>query len=266
MGSCALVFLPITMKNGWIKVPRYITEQDWFRNPKVLQLYIYLNMQAATEPRKTVFEGNEITLEKGQFVTGILRISRDLNMPKSTVEHGLKTLQKWAILGRKIGRKSTLISISYSDLENELGPMLGRKRADVGPKLDTIYKNKNNKENKKDDDVTTGGGVEKKYYWDLFRQIQADEMQMELCMKNYKITKQQVTEHLKNFFRLKLSEQYQWPSFADAKRNFYYWLGTLGDRLKEPAPEPELDKDAVRALQDDFYNSRLGPADKPKTI
>lgn len=253
------------MKNGWIKVPRYITEQDWFMNPKVLQLYIYLCMQAAIEPRKTIFEGKEITLQKGQFVTGILRISRDLNMPKSTVEHGLKTLQKWAMLGRRIGHKSTLISISYKDLENELGPRMGQTSAEYGPKMDTIYKNKNNNKEKDYDYVTTGGAVEKKYYWDLFRQVQADEVQMVLCMKNYGISKEQVTEQLKKFFRLKLSEQHQWNSFADAKRNFYYWLGTQGDRIKEPTPEPEMDKDAIRALQDDFYNSRLGPADKPKT-
>lgn len=250
--------------SGWVPIPRSILDQQFFKDADAVHLYLYLQLKAAYKPTMDTFDGKPIELQKGQLITGRKQIANDLNMSESKVERVLKRLRNGRKVNTRNGLRMRLISIIYEVDEIESERETNAKRTRNEREVNTFI-NKNNNKDKDNDDVTTGGGVEKKYYWDLFRKIQADEMQMELCMKNYKLTKQQVTEHLKNFFRLKLTEQYKWPSFADAKRNFYYWLGTLGDRLKEPAPEPELDKDAIRALQDDFYNSRLGPADKPKT-
>lgn len=250
--------------SGWVPIPRSILDQQFFKDADTVHLYLYLQLKAAYKPTMDTFDGQPIELQKGQLITGRKQIANDLNMSESKVERVLKRLQNGRKVNTRNGLRMRLISIIYEVDENESERETDARRTRNEREANTFINKKNNKENN-NDYVNTGGAVEKKYYWDLFRQVQADEVQMVLCMKNYGISKEQVTEQLKKFFRLKLSEQHKWNSFADAKRNFYYWLGTQGDRIKEAAPEPEMDKDAIRALQDDFYNSRLGPADKPKT-
>ena len=106
------------------------------------------------------------------------------------------------------------------------------------------------------------GGIlkPKEYYYDLFDKIKADELFLESCQKTYRMSANQLHYQLQQFFREKLGLNLIWESPHDCQKNFFYWLGKRGDDIRMPVPDSTdtVNKKAI----DDFYNSRMNPADR----
>ena len=80
------------MKKGKILVDRNLKDDAVFKNPKLLKVWIWCLMKANHKPFVNKLGAEEIPLSRGQFITGRMEASRELNMPPSTVRNYLDYL------------------------------------------------------------------------------------------------------------------------------------------------------------------------------
>lgn len=125
-------------------------------------------------------------------------------------------------------------------------------------RMDTIIRKKEIINKKEDDVVDDTVVIDRNYYFDLFKRIQTDEIKVELLMKNYFIDRNQFKHLLQQFFRSQEIVGKQWPNLNECLKHFRNWLTKLGDSVRAPIPEQVIDKTDI----DDFYNSRMAPADR----
>jgi len=137
---------------GWIKIYRKLREWEWYKDSKMVHLFIHLLISANRKPGK--FEGMDIS--RGQLITGRKQLCFDtgiseqsirtcLDKLKSTSEITIKSTNKFSVitlinygLYQSTEKKST--SKSTSTLTND--------QPTTNQQLTTNKKNKNNKNNK----------------------------------------------------------------------------------------------------------------------
>lgn len=242
--------------SGWVPIPRSILDQQFFKDADTVHMYLYLHLKAAYKPTMDTFDGKPIELQKGQLITGRKQLANDLNMSESKVERVLKRLQ----IGRKVntrnGLRMRLISIIYEVDENESERETDASRTRNGREADTFNNKKNNNNKNNVDDGTIN--VDKSYYDELLKMIGKDERAVELMMKNYQISKQQLKHLGIQFFNTQEIVKKQWPSYTECLKHFRNWLTKLGDSVRAPIPEQVVDKTDI----DDFYYSRMAPIDR----
>lgn len=238
---------------GWIKVHRQIfNNEGLWSNQQLIRVYLYLVFNAKIEPEVIYYMGQSIELKNNELITGRKIISDKTGVPESSVEKILSVLQKCRIIGQKKNRRFRLISILYDDF----GTQKGRKYDANVTDVEHIIKKENNTNKKNVVDDTAN--VPRKYYYDLFNRLDKEQVTIELVMKNYFIDKHQYKYLLQQFFRSQEMVGKQWPSYTECRKHFRNWLSKQGDSVRAPIPEPVVDKTDI----DDFYNSRMGPADR----
>lgn len=109
------------MKNGWIKLYRKTCD-----NPIVMAsatsafLWVWLLLNACNEPTEYNWEGELITLQKGQLITSTQRISEALKQApsRSTIWRNIKRYTNATLIETQTKAKSTLITIvNYADYQ-----------------------------------------------------------------------------------------------------------------------------------------------------
>lgn len=94
-----------TNDQGWIKLHRKIQDNPIFREPETLQLFVYLLLRANhKEGHRFIFNGRETTLERGECVTGLDRISRDTGLSFWKIRARLELLETLEMITRKTTR------------------------------------------------------------------------------------------------------------------------------------------------------------------
>ena len=97
--------------DGWIKLHRKLIENPIFQKEELLQLFIYCLLKANHEPNKIIFNGKEMVVEKGQFITGREVLAKDLNKKPITTYKRLKILENLQILNIKSNNKFSLVTV-----------------------------------------------------------------------------------------------------------------------------------------------------------
>lgn len=242
------------MNQGWIKVPRKIyNDKGFWSNEGLVRVYLYLLFNAKVEPETVHYLGQAIELKANELITGRKIIAQQCGLSESTVERNLKWLENGQMIGQKTDKRFRLISILYEGSRTQSGHKADAKWTQNGH----INKKENNNKNKKVD-VEVPEVVDRKYYFDLFKKVEADELNRDLVLKTYNISQWQFKHHLQQFFREKEVQHHKWSGQGDCQKNFFWWLKRMGDAVRKPIPEPAFDKSDI----DEFYNSRLGPADR----
>lgn len=239
---------------GWIKVDRKLfNDKAIWANESLIRVYLYLVFNAKIEPEVVYYMGQSIQLNTNELITGRKIIAKNTGVSESTVERNLNWLQSSGLIGQKVNTRYRLVSILYKDSRTEVGRKVDRKWTES----EHINKKENNT-NKKNDDVDDTVNVDRKYYFDLFKRIEADEIKVELVMKNYFIDRNQFKHLLQQFFRSQEMVHKQWPNLNECLKHFRNWLTKLGDGVRAVVPEQVVDKTDI----DDFYNSRMAPIDR----
>ena len=96
---------------GWIKIYRELLQWEWFDNAEMLQLFMYLLLQASTENRQ--WQG--IELKRSQLVTSYARINRDLHLSEQKIRTGLKRLISTGEITHHSTNKYSIITICNYD-------------------------------------------------------------------------------------------------------------------------------------------------------
>ena len=96
---------------GWIKLYRKLIENPIFLKPELLQLFIYCLLKANHETQRIIFNGQEIEIKSGQFITGREVMGRDLKQNPITTYKRLKVLENLQILNIKSKNKFSVVTV-----------------------------------------------------------------------------------------------------------------------------------------------------------
>lgn len=76
------------MNDGWIKIHRQILSWEWFDDPKMVQIFLYLILRANTEEK----EWRGLAIGRGQFVTSAPKISVATGLTERQIRTCIKRL------------------------------------------------------------------------------------------------------------------------------------------------------------------------------
>lgn len=96
---------------GWVKLYRKSLDSSVFSNPNLWQVWTYCLMRANHRETKIVFNGEEIILLPGSFITGRFQGAKDCFMKESTFRDQLSKLEKMKNLDIKSDNKKSLITV-----------------------------------------------------------------------------------------------------------------------------------------------------------
>lgn len=145
---------------GWIKLHRKTLENPIItKDSDYLSVWIYLLLNATHQEHDTLFKGKRITLQKGQLITGIISISKNLKINKDKVQRILKSFENDKQITQQTSNRNRLISILNWDRYQEVDKQNDKQ---VINKCETddkqLITNKNVKNIKNDKNVTTTVG------------------------------------------------------------------------------------------------------------
>ena len=108
------------LDGGYIKLHRKLTKWEWYHNANTFRVFVHLLLTANYEPRR--FEGR--TIERGQRVTSISKLSKELKVSVQSIRTALNHLKSTGELTIETTPKYTIITInnyiSYQQLTNNL--------------------------------------------------------------------------------------------------------------------------------------------------
>jgi hypothetical protein len=150
------------MENGWVKLHRKILENPISKRPQYLSLWIHLLVMANHKKNKMMWNGEILSINEGQFITGRKELSEKTGIPETTIEDILKFLERQQQIRQQKTTKFRLITVinwekyQVSDTKSDNKPTTERQQADT---------NKNDKKDKNEKNVIPSdlkvAGVEK---------------------------------------------------------------------------------------------------------
>lgn len=138
------------MKRGKILLDRSLINDPVFKNPRLWKVWTWCLMKATHKPIVWRVGTEDVLLKRGQFITGRIEASQELNMPPSTVRnyfdylackrgYKYRKLQKSFIkLDIQAHKLYSIITVTYYDELQKFGQPFGQA-------LDT-YNTHNNKQ------------------------------------------------------------------------------------------------------------------------
>ena len=137
------------MMEGWIKLHRKSINSSVFRNSNLWKVWTYCLLRANHKQSKILFEGKEMVIHPGQFITGRFQGAKDCNMKPSTFRDQLYKLRDLKNLDIKSDNKNSLLTVVNWDFYQ--GPInLSDTKFDNKPTQTRI----NNKYNKGNGSIT----------------------------------------------------------------------------------------------------------------
>ena len=142
---------------GWIKLYRKLIENPIFLKPELLQLFIYCLLKANHETQRIIFNGQEIEIKSGQFITGREVMGRDLKQNPITTYKRLKVLENLQILNIKSNNRFSVVTVLNWELYQSEEMKRNSKRNNKGTtKEQQGNTNKNDKNDKNEKNIYIG--------------------------------------------------------------------------------------------------------------
>jgi hypothetical protein len=116
----------MSIDNGFVLLSRALLDSTVFHNEKWLKVWVWCllraNFKDTAAPIKTGRGFTVINLERGQFIFGRNKNSKELNMPPSTLWKIIQKLEKLGNLNIKSDNHCSIVTICnyefYQDSEN----------------------------------------------------------------------------------------------------------------------------------------------------
>ena len=117
---------------SWIKLYRKILKSPIWEKEKELKVWIWCLVKATHEERMQLVGQQEVLLQKGQFVFGRKKASKELQMSESMVYRYMKVLEKLQMLNIKPNNKFSVVSIEkwedYQENKEIIDSKINNKR------------------------------------------------------------------------------------------------------------------------------------------
>lgn len=128
------------MKERWIKAYTSLLDWEFFFDPLILRTWIYLLMKANI---KDMVLKDGVTVKRGQFVTSLSELSRDLRMSVKQMRRVLGALKTAGYVTSKWASKYSIITICEYNIYQSANGMKGQADGQANGQ-----QNKNNIEDK----------------------------------------------------------------------------------------------------------------------
>ena len=96
---------------GYVKLYRKSLDSSVFHSANLWKVWCYCLMRANHKANKILFEGKELILQSGQFITGRYEGSKTCNMKPSTFRDQLYKLKRLKSIDIKSDNKKSIITI-----------------------------------------------------------------------------------------------------------------------------------------------------------
>lgn len=96
---------------GYVKLYRKSLDSSVFHSANLWKVWCYCLMRANHKANKILFEGKELILQSGQFITGRYEGSKACNMKPSTFRDQLYKLKQLKSIDIKSDNKKSIITI-----------------------------------------------------------------------------------------------------------------------------------------------------------
>jgi len=107
---------------GWIKLHRKILENPIvLKDAEYFMVWVWILLKAAHVEKRSLFNGKEITLKKGQLLTTRKYISNELRINESKVSRILKFFENEQQIRQQTSNRNTLISVTNWDIYQSCG-------------------------------------------------------------------------------------------------------------------------------------------------
>ena len=103
-------------KEGYVKLYRKALDNPIFYKPELWQIFSYCLLRAGHEESRIIFNGKEVILAPGSFVTGRVSMAKDLKQNPMTTYKRLKVLENLKILNIKSNNKFSIVTIENWEL------------------------------------------------------------------------------------------------------------------------------------------------------
>ena len=100
---------------GWVKLHRRLLSNPVFKNPKLLQPFLYCLLKASHDDREQLVGDSIVQLKPGQLATGRNALSEATGLTSQNIRTALKKLENLGILTIKPTNKFSIISITNWD-------------------------------------------------------------------------------------------------------------------------------------------------------
>lgn len=124
------------MNNGWVKIHRQIQEKGWYSDSEFVHLWVHFLMKANHEGKEFLFNNEIQKLERGQFISGYLKLEAETGINRRKVEKIVKCFEKDGSVGKQSNNKFSIYTIINYDkyqLEGEArGEAKGKQRGNKG--------------------------------------------------------------------------------------------------------------------------------------
>ena len=141
------------MDRGYIKLWRKIQDESWYTQPLTCHLAVHLILKANHKDKKFIWNRKEITVNRGQLVTGRDILSRETGLSHRNIRTSLEILKNCDFLTIKSTNKFSIITIcnygKYQDKNLETDQQTDQQTTSKRPasdhKQECIKKEKNGK-------------------------------------------------------------------------------------------------------------------------
>jgi hypothetical protein len=132
------------MPKGWYLIHRKIWDNPVVtKDPEYFMLWSYIIDRAYHSPKDIVWNGERITLQPGQFVTGRKQLARDLPINESKIYRILKKFKIEQQIEQQTSSASTIITVlNYTDYQ-KVNSKLNSNRTATEQQLNTNKQLKN---------------------------------------------------------------------------------------------------------------------------
>ena len=133
--------------NGWIRLDRAIQDNFLWQEPEALKLWIYLLMAASLTDKATAFNGQMLTIKRGQLVFGLNAASARLNISIRRLRKYLNWFETDDMIDKQVTNKFSIISITnYAQYQDTGKQASGKSQATATQRATTIQVTSNNKQ------------------------------------------------------------------------------------------------------------------------
>ena len=141
------------LDNGFISISRTISKKGYYSDSEYIHLWVHVLLSANYESKEFLFNGKIEIAKRGQFITGIKKLSRETGISKSKVERVLKVFESENQIKRQRTNKFSLITVinydKFQDFEKQNEKQVRSKREASEKQVRTTkQRNKDNKDNK----------------------------------------------------------------------------------------------------------------------
>jgi len=117
---------------GWVKLHRKLLENPLIKEPRLLQVLVYLLLKASHQETKIIWNEEELILKPGQVITGREKANKDLKLKSKMFDRKLKILENIGIVTRQVTNRFSIITIvnweEYQSRQEEMTSKMTNRR------------------------------------------------------------------------------------------------------------------------------------------